>query len=142
MPQAWKAGEQTLLLKRQIDVMPEDGTMIIVPPANPYRCPPGPYERASLMAEMFQTRKPRAKILIFDLKDGFAMDQAFTLGWNRLYGYRIPEDKMTGMPDDINQPSEQGMIDWISGSNGGKIVQVNPSDMTVKRSLAMSSMGM
>jgi len=135
MPHAWKAGEQTLLLKRQIDAMPEDGTMIIVPPPDPYRCPPGPYERASLLAEMFQTQKPRAKILIFDLKDGFAMDQAFMLGWNRLYGYQIPEEKMTGMPDDINLPAEQGMIDWISGSNGGKIVEVNPSDMTVTTQL-------
>ena len=135
MPHAWKAGEQTLLLKRQIDAMPDDGTMIIVPPPDPYRCPPGPYERASLLAEMFQQQKPRAKILIFDVKDGFAMDQAFMLGWNRLYGYRIPEEKMTGMPKDINMPAEQGMIDWVSGSNGGKIEAVNSTDMTVTTQL-------
>lgn len=102
MPHSWKAGAQTLLLKRQIDAMPDNGTMIIVPPVNPYRCPPGPYERASLLSEMFQKIKPKAKILILDPKDGFAKDQPFMLGWNRLYDFQIPESKMDGMPEDIN----------------------------------------
>ena len=50
MPHAWKAGEQTLLLRRQLESMEDGGTVVIVAPANPFRCPPGPYERASLIA--------------------------------------------------------------------------------------------
>ena len=50
MPHAWKAGEQTLLLRRQLEAMPDGGVVVISSPANPYRCPPGPYERASLIA--------------------------------------------------------------------------------------------
>jgi NADH dehydrogenase FAD-containing subunit len=50
MPHAWKAGEQTLLLRRQLEAMPDGGVVVISAPANPYRCPPGPYERASLIA--------------------------------------------------------------------------------------------
>ena len=131
MPHAWKAGPQTMLLKSQIDAMPDDGTMIIVPPANPYRCPPGPYERASLLAEMFMREKPKARILILDLKDGFAMDQAFMLGWNRLYGYNIPESKMAGMPDNVITHDTPGIIEWISGSEGGKVEAVDAANMTV-----------
>jgi len=131
MPHSWKAGEQTLLLKRQIDAMPDDGTMIIVPPPNPYRCPPGPYERASLLAEMFQKEKPQAKILVLDVKDGFAKDQPFMLGWNRLYDFQIPETKMDGMPDDVNIFDAPGMIEWVPGSDGGKVVAVDANAMTV-----------
>jgi len=131
LPHAWKAGPQTTLLKSQIDAMPDDGTLIIVPPPAPYRCPPGPYERASLLAEMFMREKPKARILILDMKDGFAMDQAFMLGWNRLYGYTIPESKMDGMPEGINTFDTPGMIDWISGSEGGKVEAVDAANMTV-----------
>ncbi len=131
MPHSWKAGTQTLLLKSQIDAMPDDGTMIIVPPPNPYRCPPGPYERASLLAERFMAEKPKAKILILDVKDGFAKDKPFMLGWNRLYGFQIPDSKMEGMPEDINRPETQGMIEWVSGSEGGKVTAVNAEAMTV-----------
>ena len=131
MPHAWKAGPQTELLRDQIDAMPEDGTMIIVPPPNPYRCPPGPYERASLLAEKFQREKPRAKILILDVKDGFAKDQPFMLGWNRLYGFQIPESKMDGMPDDIARPDSPGMIEWVPGAEGGAVEAVDAANMTV-----------
>ena len=50
MPHAWKAGEQTMLLRRQLEAMEDGGVVVIVAPQNPYRCPPGPYERASLIA--------------------------------------------------------------------------------------------
>src|SRR6516165_6881469 len=57
MPHAWKAGEQTLLLRRQLEGMADGGTVIISAPVNPFRCPPGPYERASLIAYYLKTRK-------------------------------------------------------------------------------------
>ena len=69
MPHAWKAGEQTLLLRRQLEAMDDGGLVVIAVPANPYRCPPGPYERASLIAHYLKTKKPRSKLLILDAKD-------------------------------------------------------------------------
>ncbi len=134
LPHAWKAGEQTLMLKRQIDAMPEDGTMIIVPPPNPYRCPPGPYERASLLAEKFKVEKPKAKILILDPKDGFAKDKPFMLGWNRLYNFQIPLTKMDGMPEDVREFDGQGIIEWRGLADGGKVVAVDAAAKTVTTS--------
>lgn len=131
IPHAYKAGEQTLRLKSQIEAMPEGGTMVIVPPPNPYRCPPGPYERASLMAEYFLWANPTAKILILDMKDGFTKDQPFMLGWNRLYGFNIPMEKMSGMPSDVQTFDKPGRIEWVSGSNGGRVVSMDPSKMEV-----------
>ena len=61
MPHAWKAGTQTDLLRRQLAAMEDGGLVVITAPANPYRCPPGPYERASLIAHYLKTRKPRSK---------------------------------------------------------------------------------
>ena len=69
MPHAWKAGEQTVLLRRQLEAMEDGGVVVMAVPANPFRCPPGPYERASLIAHYLKTQKPRSKLLILDAKD-------------------------------------------------------------------------
>ena len=130
-PHSWKAGAQTTLLKSQIDAMPDDGTMLIIPPPNPYRCPPGPYERASLLTERFIHEKPRAKIIILDVKNGFTKDQPFMLGWNRLYGFNIPMEKMSGMPADVIQHTTPGRLEWVSADNGGEVVAMDPGAMTV-----------
>ncbi len=66
MLHAWKAGEQTLALRRQLEAMPDGGVYAINIPAVPYRCPPGPYERACLVANYFKKAKPRSKVIIFD----------------------------------------------------------------------------
>ncbi len=130
IPHAWKAGPQTELLRRQIHAMPEDGTVVIAAPPNPYRCPPAPYERASLLAEWFKAHKPRAKILILDPKEGFTKDQPFMLAWNRLYGFNIPASHMEGMPDDVRQ-HDSGFIEWVPGTEGGKVTGVDPKTNTV-----------
>lgn len=62
----WKAGAETLALRRQLEAMPDGGTYAIVIPEAPYRCPPGPYQRASVVAAYFQRQKPRSKVLILD----------------------------------------------------------------------------
>lgn len=72
MPHAWKAGEQTLLLRYQLEAMADGGTVVISAPANPFRCPPGPYERASLIAYYLKTKKPKSKLIILDAKDVFS----------------------------------------------------------------------
>jgi NADPH-dependent 2,4-dienoyl-CoA reductase/sulfur reductase-like enzyme len=60
MPHAWKAGEQTQLLRNQLEAMADGGTVLMSSPANPFRCPPGPYERASLIAYYLKTKKPKS----------------------------------------------------------------------------------
>jgi sulfide dehydrogenase [flavocytochrome c] flavoprotein subunit len=111
MPHAWKAGEQTLLLRRQLEAMPDGGLVIITAPANPYRCPPGPYERASLIAYYLKTRKPKSKLIILDAKDAFSKQRLFQNAWKELY------------PD---------IIEWVSLSSGGKVTAVDAMSMTVE----------
>src|SRR5882757_1278933 len=111
MPHAWKAGEQTLLLRKQLDAMPDGGLVVIAAPANPYRCPPGPYERASLVAYYLKTRKPKSKLIILDAKDAFSKQRLFQNAWKELY------------PD---------IIEWVSLSAGGKVTAVDAASMTVE----------
>jgi sulfide dehydrogenase [flavocytochrome c] flavoprotein chain len=111
MPHAWKAGEQTLLLRRQLEAMPDGGLVIITAPANPYRCPPGPYERASLIAYYLKTHKPKSKLIILDAKDAFSKQRLFQNAWKELY------------PD---------IIEWVSLSSGGKVTAVDAASMTVE----------
>ncbi len=85
MPHAWKAGAQTELLARKLAAMPENGTVVLAVPGNPYRCPPGPYERASLIAHYLKTRKPRAKLIVLDAKDTFSKQKLFQQAWAALY---------------------------------------------------------
>ena len=110
MPHAWKAGSQTLLLRKQLEEMADGGVVIIAAPRNPFRCPPGPYERASLIAHYLKQAKPRSKILIYDAKDKFSKQPLFQQGWQALY---------------------PGMIEWISESEGGAIESVDAGKMTV-----------
>jgi sulfide dehydrogenase [flavocytochrome c] flavoprotein chain len=106
MPHAWKAGEQTLLLRRQLEAMPDGGVVVISAPANPFRCPPGPYERASLVAYYLKTRKPRSKLLLLDAKDIFSKQKLFQAAWQQLY---------------------PGLLEWVSLSDGGKVMRVDPA---------------
>ena len=85
MPHAWKAGEQTTLLRRQLEAMEDGGLVVISAPANPFRCPPGPYERASLIAYYLKTKKPKSKVLVLDAKDAFSKQGLFTAAWKELY---------------------------------------------------------
>ena len=110
MPHAWKAGEQTLLLRKQLEAMDDGGLVVISAPANPFRCPPGPYERASLIAHYLKTKKPRSKLLILDAKDTFSKQRLFQNAWKELY---------------------PGMIEWVSLSQGGKVTAVDPATNTL-----------
>jgi len=84
-PHAWNAGPQTELLRRQLESIDDGGVFLIVAPPDPFRCPPGPYERASLVAYYFKQYKPRAKILILDAKDKFFGQDVFQDAWERHY---------------------------------------------------------
>jgi sulfide dehydrogenase [flavocytochrome c] flavoprotein subunit len=110
IPHAWQAGEQTMLLRRQLEAMEDGGVVVIAVPAAPYRCPPAPYERASLIAHYLKTKKPRSKILILDAKDNFSQQRLFENAWKELY---------------------PGMIERISLSQGGRVVSVDPATNTL-----------
>lgn len=110
MPHAWKAGEQTTLLRRKIEAMEDGGTVVIAVPAAPLRCPPAPYERASLIAHYLKIEKPRSKVLILDAKDGFSQQKLFEAAWKELY---------------------PGMIERIALSQGGRVVSVDPATSTL-----------
>jgi len=112
---AWKAGPQTALLRDQIQSMKKGGTVIIAPPANPFRCPPGPYERASQIAHYLKENNPTGKILILDDKEKFSKFGLFTAGWKKHYGYG----------------TDNSMIEWVKGSAGGKIESVDVAGMTL-----------
>jgi sulfide dehydrogenase [flavocytochrome c] flavoprotein chain len=109
MPHAWKAGEQTLLLRRQLEAMEDGGTVVISAPANPFRCPPGPYERASLIAYYLKTKKPKSKLIVLDAKDAFSKQGLFQAAWKALY------------------PN----LEWVSLSSGGKVTSVDAGAMTL-----------
>lgn len=84
-PHAWKAGEQTVLLKKQLEAMPEDGKFVMVVPEAAFRCPPGPYERASMVAHYLKHNKPKAKLIILDGQENFSKQGLFEQGWNKFY---------------------------------------------------------
>jgi len=87
IPHAWKAGVQTEILNNQLQNMPDGGKVIICAPPNPFRCPPGPYERASLIAHYLKRYKPKSKIIILDAKTQFSKQSLFMEGWRKHYGF-------------------------------------------------------
>jgi NADPH-dependent 2,4-dienoyl-CoA reductase/sulfur reductase-like enzyme len=83
---AWKAGPQTVALRRQLEALPDGGVFAISIPKAPYRCPPGPYERASVIAQYFKQSKPRSKVVILDANPDIVSKKAlFLKAWNELY---------------------------------------------------------
>jgi len=111
LPHAWKAGPQTALLRRQLEAMADGETVIIAPPANPFRCPPGPYERASLIAHWLKQNRPKSKVLILDAKDGFSKQGLFRQAWGQLY---------------------PGIVEHVPARDDGRIVNVSASERWVE----------
>ena len=86
MPHAWKPGAQTQLLKKQLDLLADGATIVMVAPPNPYRCPPGPYERISCMAHVLKSKgHTKSRIVIIDPKDKFSKMALFQEGWQKHY---------------------------------------------------------
>jgi NADPH-dependent 2,4-dienoyl-CoA reductase/sulfur reductase-like enzyme len=110
MPHAYKGGTQVALLKSQIEAMPQGGTFAMVAPPNPFRCPPGPYERISMVAWLLKQSNPTAKILLVDPKESFSKQALFEEAWNNHY---------------------PGVVTRIGPDFGGDIVEVRPETMEV-----------
>jgi sulfite dehydrogenase len=109
MPHAWKAGPQTVTLRRQLEAMRDGGVYVLAVPLAPYRCPPGPYERASQVAHYFKKAKPRSKVLILDANpDVTSKGPLFKRAWAELY---------------------KDMVEFRGNS---KVVAVDPGAMSVR----------
>jgi sulfide dehydrogenase [flavocytochrome c] flavoprotein subunit len=109
-PHAYKAGPQTLALKKQVESMQDGQVFVLTVPPGPFRCPPGPYERASQIASYFKHHgKGKCKILIADSNDSFSKKGLFEQAWKRHY---------------------PGMIEWVPGASGGKVVKFDAKSNT------------
>ncbi|KCZ94122.1 NAD(P)/FAD-dependent oxidoreductase [Hyphomonas johnsonii] len=109
-PHAWKAGDQTVLLRDQLAAMEDGGLVVMSVPAPPFRCPPGPYERASLIANYLKTRKPRSKLLILDHQDRFSKMPLFKEAWAENY------------PDHL---------EWRGASDDGRVSRFDAASLTL-----------
>jgi NADPH-dependent 2,4-dienoyl-CoA reductase/sulfur reductase-like enzyme len=111
MPHAWKPGAQTQILKKRLDAVPNGGVIVMIAPPNPYRCPPGPYERVSMMAHALKkARKDRCKIFVIDPKESFSKQALFQEGWEKHY---------------------KGLVEWIGPKVHDGLKSVDPKTNTV-----------
>ena len=108
MPHAWKAGSQTVLLQQQLKAMPDGGVVLISVPPAPFRCPPGPYERASLIAHYLKREKPRSKLILLDSNARFSKQPLFTAAWQTHYS---------------------SMVEWRGASDFGGVTRVDAGTM-------------
>jgi NADPH-dependent 2,4-dienoyl-CoA reductase/sulfur reductase-like enzyme len=116
MPHAWKPGPQTQLLKRQLDALSDGALIVMIEPPNPYRCPPGPYERVSMMAHVLKAKgHKKSRIIVIDPKPNFSKQALFMEGWQKHY---------------------PGMIEWQDPKIHGGVKGVDAATMTVKTDLA------
>jgi sulfide dehydrogenase [flavocytochrome c] flavoprotein subunit len=111
MPHAWRGGEQARLLREQLEAMPGGGLFVLVAPPDPFRCPPGPYERVSLIADYFRREKPKAKILVLDAKSKFSKQDLFQDAWAQRY---------------------PGMVEWLPADFTGGVKAVIPDQRAIK----------
>jgi sulfide dehydrogenase [flavocytochrome c] flavoprotein chain len=110
LPHAYKAGPQTLTLRKQLMAMPDGGTFVITVPNGPFRCPPGPYERASQVAAYLKGHgKMKSKVLILDANDSFSKKGLFEQAWKTHYG---------------------SMIEWVPGASDGKVIKIDAKTKT------------
>lgn len=111
MPHAWKGGSQTQLLRAQLEAMRPGGVFVMVAPPNPYRCPPGPYERVSMAAHLLTQINPTAKIIVLDTKESFSKQALFSEGWAQHY---------------------PGMVEWLPPSITEGVERIDVAAMTVE----------
>jgi NADPH-dependent 2,4-dienoyl-CoA reductase/sulfur reductase-like enzyme len=112
MPHAWKAGPQTKLLKTRLDAVADGGVIVMIAPPNPYRCPPGPYERVSMMAHTLKSAgKTKAKIIVIDPKKTFSKQGLFQEGWEKHF---------------------PGMVEWLGPDIHSGLKSVDPKTNTVE----------
>ncbi len=110
MPHAWQAGTQSATLKQQLEAMEDGGTVVVAPPPNPFRCPPGPYERVCMIAHYLKANKPKSKIIVLDAKNKFSKQALFQEAWANHY---------------------DGMIEWLPEEVTGGVKAVKTGSMEI-----------
>ncbi|BBO20248.1 MAG: cytochrome c [Rhodocyclaceae bacterium] len=126
MPHAWKAGPQTVLLRKQLEAMPAGGTVVMSIPLAPFRCPPGPYERASMIAMFLKQHKPKSKIVVLDANPDIVSKKGlFLKGWKKHYegiiDYR-PAKKVT----EIDAAKKTVLIEGLEDVRGDVVNLIPP----------------
>jgi len=110
MPAAFNDGAEIMALRRQIEAMEDGGTVVIAAPVLPARCPPAPYERASLIANYLKSHKPKSKVILLDAKDSYPMQKLFEQAWAELY---------------------PGLLEWVGLSQGGALTKIDVATNTL-----------
>ena len=126
IPHAWKAGPQTVLLRKQLEAMPAGGTVVMSIPLAPFRCPPGPYERASMIAMFLKQHKPKSKIVVLDANPDIVSKKGlFLKGWKKHYegiiDYR-PAKKVT----EIDAAKKTVLIEGLEDVRGDVVNLIPP----------------
>lgn len=128
--QAWKAGPETLALRKQLEAMPDGGVYAITVPEAPYRCPPGPYERASQVAHYFKQSKPKSKVLILDANpDVTSKAGLFKKFWSDNYkdiieyrpNHKVIAVDQTSIRFDVQEPVKADVMNVLPAMRAGAI---------------------
>jgi NADPH-dependent 2,4-dienoyl-CoA reductase/sulfur reductase-like enzyme len=139
---AWKAGPQTLALRRQLEAMPDGGVYALSIPLAPYRCPPGPYERACMVASYFKKAKPKSKVVIFDANDDITSKKGlFMKAWDEHYKGMIdyrPKHKVVDVDAATNTLKFEFNDDFKAGV-ANVIPNMRAGDIAVKTGLATAN---
>lgn len=117
MPHAWSGGAQAKLLRAKIEAMEDGGLVVIAPPRNPYRCPPGPYERACLIAHDLKLKKPKSKVIVVDPKMAYSKQAVFTEAFAKYYK-GIVEIRLTDDFDDMSIARVDGATGEVVTTSG------------------------
>ena len=139
---AWKAGAQTMALRRQLEVMPDGGVYALTIPLAPYRCPPGPYERACQVAHYFSKAKPRSKVLVLDANDdvtskGPLFKKAWAERYKGIVEYR-PKHALTDV-DAAGRTLKFEFNDDIKADVLNVVPAMRAGDIAVKTGLATAN---
>ncbi|MDR7148240.1 NADPH-dependent 2,4-dienoyl-CoA reductase/sulfur reductase-like enzyme [Hydrogenophaga palleronii] len=139
---AWKAGPQTLALRQQLEAMPDGGVYALSIPLAPYRCPPGPYERACMVASYFKKAKPKSKVVIFDANDDITSKKGlFMKAWDEHYKGMIdyrPKHKVVDVDAATNTLKFEFNDDFKAGV-ANVIPNMRAGDIAVKTGLATAN---
>lgn len=145
MPHAWKAGPQTVLLRQQLEAMPNGGTVLMSIPGGKYRCPPGPYERISMMAMFLKKYKPKSKIIALDANADIASKgKLFRAGWEKHYGFGTDKSLIDYRPakrvTEINAAKKMLVIDGLEEFNGD-VINLIPHQRAAKIAVSAGLIG-
>ncbi len=139
---AWKAGPQTVALRKQLEAMPDGGVYALSIPLAPYRCPPGPYERACMVANYFKKAKPKSKVVIFDANDDIQSKKAlFMKAWKDHYDGMIeyrPKHKVTEV-DAANNTLKFEFNEDFKADVANLIPAMRAGELAVKTGLATAN---